>query len=324
MSMLTRNSWVKIALVALLCLVVCGGLVSCNRGCTSAVNHATSLGSSLYADYELPNVGGGTVAAQDVQDLEIDWAAGSVAVEVVPDAEADGMVVIEEPASGQVPDQERVRWGMVGQKLVVASGYERRGLCLWGCSLNAAQTQLTLRLPESTARALGTMALNAASGRYTLGPIGCEQLRISLASGHVEGEGLQASDLQMQVASGKVDLSGTFADQMTLDQASGNVAIACEGRCPSRSKIDLASGNVQLQLPEDVGFSVDVDRTSGSFDYAFSDSAKQSGSAYVHGDGTGRISVNMLSGSMTLAPLPSVAAAGGAGSATLQESRIAK
>lgn len=301
MPLLTRNTWVKITLVTLLCLLVCGGLLSCSNGCTSAINHATGLGGALFDGHQLPNVGGGTTPAQDVRDLEIDWIAGEVTIEVVPDAEADGTIAMEESTTGKMSDQDRMRWGMVGQKLVIASGYGYRGL--WSCSWSSPKTSLVLRLPESTASSLANVELNTASGRYDLSGIGCEQLRASVASGEVRGEGLRASTLRLEMASGTADLRGSFSDRVDVDVASGEATIACEGQAPSRSSIDLASGTVTMQLPEDAGFTAAIERLSGSFSYDFPGDVLQNGNSYVRGDGSCHIDATMASGRMVLKAL---------------------
>ena len=301
MALLTRNTWVKIALVALLCVVFCGSLLSCSMGCSAAVSGIAGGPNLVGVDYrQLPNVGSGSMPAQDVRDLEIDWMAGEVVVEVVPDEEADGAIVLEESASGRIPDNLRMRWGLEGQRLVVATGPSQG---LWGCSMANSGTALTVRIPASTARSLGTVELNAASGRYELDGIGCERLAVSLASGRIDGAELAARTLEVSLASGDAQLRGSFPDQLSIDAASGDVTVACESVTPARTDIDIASGDVLVELPEDAGFTARVDRVSGSFDCDLPGTMRDSDDQYVRGDGSSRIGVSMASGHVVLRAL---------------------
>lgn len=300
-----KRTWLKVTLIVMLCLLLLGSIAGCGIGCAISANHAAGIADRLASHHDqLIERGNGSVAASDVRSIEVNWAAGGATVQVVPDSEADGMVVLEETATGRLADSQRMRWAVIDQKLVVASGYDRIGFGLWGCSPTMLQSHLTLCLPESVARNLETASILAASGTYQLDDISCEELSIDLASGHLEGQGLRAGKLDIDMASGNVDLSGTFEQAVTANVASGQATIACTGSCPQRADIDMVSGIATLLLPPDAGFVTQVDRLSGLFTCDFGDS-KPSGhnATCLHGDGSSLINVSLTSGQVTVRPL---------------------
>ena len=75
MTRLTTASYVKIGLLVLLAIVLCGGIASCSARCTPSYDFDYS-----YDDVTMRETGAGTVAGADVRSISIAWAAGSAAV----------------------------------------------------------------------------------------------------------------------------------------------------------------------------------------------------------------------------------------------------
>ena len=114
---LATSTWVKIALIGLLCLGVCGWLGGCGRGgwfassplwpggvlgCAgiNAVDGALS-GLAQPGNYETTTEGTRFEAdASEVSAIEVNWLAGSGQVRVAPDSETGGKVVVEETVRG--------------------------------------------------------------------------------------------------------------------------------------------------------------------------------------------------------------------------------
>lgn len=299
-----KRTWLKVTLIVLLCLLLCGSIAGCGLGCSIAAHTATGLADQLSASYDqLSNRGNGSVAADDVHDLEIGWLAGSVTVKVVPDADAGGMVVLEETSRGKAPAESRqMRWALIDSKLVISSSYS---LGFWGCSVGVQGTDLTLQLPESTARALGTVRLASASGYHELGAISCENLSIDMASGQLKGAGIRARHLDLSMASGNANLEGSFEQRINVNMASGQATVASKDACPQRTDIDLASGNLSLLLPPDASFTAQVERMSGAFTCGFPESHALQDGTWVHGAGSNAINATMLSGNLAVQPLAS-------------------
>jgi len=109
---LATSTWVKIALIGLLCLGVCGWLGGCGRGVwfassplwpggvlgwagINAVDGALS-GLAQPGNYETTTEGTRFEAdASEVSAIEVNWLAGSGQVRVAPDSETGGKVIVE-------------------------------------------------------------------------------------------------------------------------------------------------------------------------------------------------------------------------------------
>lgn len=296
MAMLTGRSWVKIALIALLCLLICGGLLGCSIGCSIAARHAGGLAQSLYRGASLAEQGDFSVPAAEVSSLELEWLAGGI--DVVVDDELDGEVLVTgvEDLPGSMSDRNRMTWQLTDGVLQVSYGLEPSGF--FGCTARGSK-HLTLTLPRSVAQNLDVVGLTAASGTFDLGAIGCRQLDITLASGRVAGEGMKADVLDLDVASGNVSLKGRFTEQVSTSLASGNVDVQCTGMCPNQTSLDVVSGQLSFGVPADSGFTVYLDKLSGSFDCDLPNSrGSQHHDVWTYGDGRKSMAVDMTSGNV--------------------------
>ncbi|MBX9034532.1 DUF4097 family beta strand repeat-containing protein [Gordonibacter massiliensis (ex Traore et al. 2017)] len=281
MAKLTRSSYVKIALIIALGLLLfaVAGLGSM-RGCSSQ-------GFYLGGGAEMGNA---SVDAKSVKNLSISWAAGSVDVSVVDDAAGDTIELVETAPNGMTKAQQ-MRWSVSGDTLKVDYG------SWWSC-FALGQKRLEVRIPERYARNLGNVAVDGASGYYRVSGIGCDALNFKLASGEIDADDLAADTLGVDVASGQARVEGSFANRVSTKTASGQLDVVCLGTAPRQVDADLASGQTSVALPEDTGFSVKVDKASGSFASAFE--TTQQGNSYLHGDGTTSIGVHIASGQFSL------------------------
>lgn len=302
MPLLTRSTWIKIILISALCLVLCGGLISCSGKLIIAGHHAGDISERIQRSMNFSERGDFTIPAQDVQSLEIVWLAGGVNIEVVEDEAAKddaGNLQItgtESYMGAGFPMTWQVSDGMLQVSYSSTSG-------LISCS-SIGEKRLVLTLPKSVARSLKLVNLMGTSGTYQLGPIACEQLNVDLASGRVEGGSVNARAVDLDVASGDVQLSGAFTQNVDVDLASGNIRLTCPEGCPSRTSLDVASGEVTLSVPADSGITASVDRLSGSFNCDLPGGWNQTGQgATVFGDGTNSLDVNLASGTINIRAL---------------------
>lgn len=304
---LTPSSWLKIALIALLCLVLCTGVSGCFVGLQRSVNAAVGTAlrhhGAISDASSFSKAGGNRFAPDEVRTISIDWLAGEVEVVATDDSACDGMIVVQETSrrwGSDIPENERLRWKLEDGDLSLiynggAFGWNDFGL--GGCS--ASSKTLTVMVPFSCARDLGALSITGASGRYTLTDIGCDELELDLASGEASGTGLSAQMLDLTMASGNVALEGAFSGQAFFDIMSGGVDVTCTGACPSAVDIDMASGRVQFLTPpeHEQGYTVNVDRISGGFTCP---RAQQQNGLYVVGDGSATFNVDMTSGNITI------------------------
>lgn len=298
MTRLTNASYVKIGLLVLLAIVLCGGIVSCSARCTPSYDFDYS-----YDDVTMRETGAGSVAGANVQNIAIAWAAGSATVTVCDDAETNGEVVFTE--TGSAVRSHPLRWTCENGTLYISYDSLKNGI--FGCS-SFGSKQLEVKIPRSVAQALGRFELDVASGDYTVEGLACQTAKLGIASGTVEVSNVVIQNLKADIASGRVALTGDLADSLDLKMASGDANISTS-QCPKSGKLDIASGSVNVALPSQSVFELSYDALSGRIE---SDFPVRTGTPYagppnsngttVYGDVnaefTGHFDVDMASGNL--------------------------
>ena len=141
----------------------------------------------------------------------------------------------------------------------------------------------------------------------------CVELEIDTASADVNVENMTIARVDFDGASGDFDFLDCTVDTMEIDTASGDLnfcgslnTLDCDGasadcdirlsNCPNRIEMDLASGDLNLTLPEDCGFTANLEALSGKLDTDFQVSHTNKG--LVSGDGSCRIDMSAMSGNV--------------------------
>ena len=233
------------------------------------------------------------VDAGQVESLDIDWAAGSVKVLVMDDADEDGLgvIVTEEyldEESSRVPMRVELEHGELSISYAEAGTF--------GLHVDKGKS-LTVRLPQSLAASLRSVECDIASGSFEMSDLACQTLSLELASGTMDVTGVAADKLDVDVTSGNAKVSGSFAQLVEMDVASGELRVTSDV-VPGDTDIDVASGNAVLELPADASFKATVDKDSGTFKMDFD--AKQQGDVYTVGKGGSLVHVDIASGSVRI------------------------
>lgn len=293
---LARSTYVKIGLILLLCLLVCGWLGGCLRGnrtwdewgspwwplggvvscvafepLSDAVDDVAVVASDEDDGPGRTHVdawgqGSFEVDATNISAIELNWLAGNVNVLVVPDEETNGAVRATETLSGRVPE---LLWE-VSENGTLSIDYQASYGGLFGCA-NAwgAGKKLELLIPASLQDHLKRFEIDAASGDHTIdgmaGDTLCSQLDLDIASGSVAVSNVAVDGLDLTLASGRVSYEGTVAQTVTIDQASGECFLSSSATPPVDITGSLASGRVVLELPVATALTPQVEKTSGSF-----------------------------------------------------------
>ena len=241
MTRLTRSSYVKIALIVLLALMlfaVAG--VGSMRGCSQGIYFGGGT-----------EMGNASVDANSVRNLSVSWAAGSVDISVVDDGAGDVIELVETAPTGLTKAQQ-MRWSVSGGTLKVDYG------SWWSC-FALGQKRLEVRIPERYAQSLGAVTVDGASGYYRVAGIGCDTLRFKLASGEIDADGLAAASLDVDVASGQVSVALPADTGFTakVSKASGSFSSAFEtvqqggsyvhGDGSTAVHVNLASGDFRVE-----------------------------------------------------------------------------
>lgn len=143
----------------------------------------------------------------------------------------------------------------------------------------------------------------------------CEELDIDTAAATVEVSDMTLNNVDFDGASGICTFTNCTVGNMELDTASGDVRFTgkldslkcnamsanCEitvNNVPKRIDLESMSGDLDITLPEDCGFTVSMDGMSSDFSSDFQTTTTNG--HYVHGDGSCRINVEAMSGDVTI------------------------
>ena len=293
-------------------LVLCAGLL---YGCGAAGVTDTKK------DYSR---GGDTISGK-VENLDIDWTAGSVTVAY----HAEDTVILSESADREIPDDEKLLWKLDGTTLKVE--YHKTELF----KITTLAKNLTITLPENTR--LNKAEIRATSADLKIPSLRAEEAILETTSGNtdaaVEAKNVKASSTSGDVVlklTGKqdsVDLGGTSGDlrlnaeevmkakahstsgsitveakvfgSITAESTSGNVSAKAGGF--TEMKLGATSGSVDAALPVTPGFAGTISTTSGEVSSRIP--LEKNGSNYTCGDGSGKLTIGTTSGNVTLTPL---------------------
>lgn len=277
MSQLTSQSYVKIVLLILLGVVIVGAAFF-----SSCSGFRIGFGNSNFTE-----TGNAQIEASGIKDINLDWAAGSVDFTI----NEGNDIILTESSSGSFSRAQEMRWKVSGSTLSIDYGNG------FSC-MNFAQKHLEISIPKSLADNLGKIKIEGASGEYFLQGLACEELRLGLASGRINAYDMEVGDLNIDNASGEIIVTGNVSGEIKTDTASGSINIESEKEMPESINSSLASGNISISIPENDGFTVDLDKLSGNFHSDFS--TQQNGSRHVYKDGSTDIRIDIVSGNFTL------------------------
>lgn len=277
MARLTKESYTKIVLIILL-----GALLIGVAGFGTCSPFHVNFGSS-----NLSQLGEARIDQNEIQNIDIDWAAGSVDISVYDGKE----VLVTESSTGNISKSQQMRWQVSGDTLKIDYGAS------FSCGFPGTK-HLEIKVPKSLAQNMGTLDIDGASGDYHIKSIECESFKMTIASGKVDATDMVIGDLKVDVASGYALIEGEVSGELKTDVASGNINVVCEKIMPSSIDSDMASGTVVVSLPENEGFTAKIGKLSGHFESEFA--TAQNGESYVYKNGKTSIKADMASGQFIL------------------------
>lgn len=228
----------------------------------------------------------GTADPSKIRDITIEWAAGSITIQP---GDVD-VITFTESAS------ENSRYTMVtkesGGKLTIAFGQDS---IFGGISIGSIDHKdLVITVPRGWA--CSSLDIEAASAEVTVTDMAIQEVEIESASGVCTFTSCQIGSLDVDTASGNVKFTGTL-DTLEFDGMSARFTSVLDNT-PSRMTMDTMSGDMDITLPADSGFTATIDAMSSDFSSDFP--AVRQNESYVCGDGSCRISVSAMSGDVTI------------------------
>ena len=123
--------------------------------------------------------GEGTIAAPDLERIDLDWIDGNVTVVICQDA----YVSVTEKAPAELSEKTKVHW-LVSEDGKTLSIKYRGSSSFWGTTKDK-EKDLILRIPEKLIGQLQTLNINAVSSNVIVSNIVVDNIDVKTASGDV-------------------------------------------------------------------------------------------------------------------------------------------
>ena len=127
-------------------------------------------------------VGEGSIAAPNVERIDLDWIDGNVSVVICQDA----YISITEKAPAELTEKTQVHW-LVSEDGKTLSIKYRGSSSFFGTNKDK-EKDLILRIPEKLIGQLKTLSINAVSSNVTVSNIIVDNINVQTASGNVNIE----------------------------------------------------------------------------------------------------------------------------------------
>ncbi|MCM1514352.1 MAG: DUF4097 domain-containing protein [Anaeroplasma bactoclasticum] len=144
---------------------------------------------------------------------------------------------------------------------------------------------------------LSRLDIDNVSGRIDISKLYCKNdIDIDTVSGSVSLKETTANQLEIDFVSSRIDISGAIS-RMKIDGVSGNLYLTMQ-QAPQEINCDTVSGDVELIIPDNNGFTAKLDSVSGEINSNFSTSYSQKQLIYKDGGNTYRF--DSVSGDVTI------------------------
>lgn len=221
---------------------------------------------------------------QEIDSLNINWASGTIHIEGTDD---DEITVGESTVDGQKPMVLKK-----GGSTLYVEFSEDVSILSFNVGTNTTK-DLYITVPKDWD--FKKVELDGASADVEVLNLTGKEFDIDTASGNHTFQDCSLEKLEMDTASGDLNYSGSIRDKLKLSGASAQANLILLN-APKSIKIDSVSGDLNLTLPENCGFTLEKDTLSGSFSSEF-DTHGDDGKV-VHGDGECKIEVEGVSASV--------------------------
>lgn len=224
----------------------------------------------------------------DIRNIEIEWVAGIITLQA--DQNATYISIIEHSSSNS---EHKMVCKQSGQTLKIQFSEESFEFPSFGVNTDIRK-DLVITIPADWE--CNSLEIDAAAAQVILNGPSIHEFDFDSASGSCSMINCDITNIDIDTASGDIDFSGTL-DTLDCDAASANCSIEVFN-IPSSIEMDSMSGDLELILPPDAGFTCSLDAMSGSFDSDFEFGTI--GETYIHGDGNCKINVSALSGDVSI------------------------
>ena len=266
----------SLAILVLLCVLLAGMALSLFTFKISEGVDATAASLTPGNDQSF------TFSPDDIRDIEIEWAAGTITIQP-GDTE---YIEIYEKGSGnpmilrREEDELKILFDDMGVSVGISINYSK---------------DLFITVPRDWV--CGSLELEVASADLFVYDLTSRSVEFDGASGKFTFTDCTVGNLDVDTASGDIDFTGSL-NTLDCDAASADCRLTLANH-PSRIDMDSASGDLELCLPADCGFTLTLDGLSTHFTTDFSTTTVGT-NRYKSGDGGCSIDMDAMSGNVTI------------------------
>lgn len=228
-----------------------------------------------------------SVNADQVTNLNIEWVSGAITIQP-GDVEE---ITFQE--SGISDEKYTMVWKQSGNQLSIQ--FCKDTISFSGFSINNVLSKdLVITVPRDWT--CSSLEIDAASASLYVNDLTIRDVEIDSASGACTFDNCTVDSIDLDTASGDVKFYGSLKE-LDCDAASASFTGVLTN-VPSRMNMDTMSGDLDITLPADCGFTVSMDAMSSDFSSDFAYTTKNGN--YVCGDGACRINVSAMSGDVII------------------------
>ena len=208
----------------------------------------------------------GSVSAEEVSRLAIHWVAGSIRVEP-----SENATDISFRLTGEDDAKFPMVWSQSGDTLILSYNQTNK----IPISVNVRRKDLVVTVPAGWA---------------------AQDISIDNVSGDMTLTDIDVTDLTVGNVSGELDFSG-FCRSAEVSTVSGDCTLTLTA-APNSIDLDSVSGQLVVALPENTGFTANLDSLSGKLYSDFATTYQDDTMRYL--DGACKISMDSVSGDLRI------------------------
>lgn len=230
-----------------------------------------------HADTEYAVEGTAIFSPEKFHSLKIDWAAGDI---VLQSADVDSIQISETAGSEPMYITES------GKTISIQFLKHNSGVGL----KNHKSKDLTILVPQGWQ--CDKLEIDSASTEVHISDLTVYDADVDTASGKIIFDNCAVEKLDLDSASGDLEFTGCLKE-LDIDSVSANAKLKLDN-VPDLIEMDSVSGELDITLPTDAGFTLETDALSKQMTCDFE--TTHNGDRILCGDGHCRIDLSGLSG----------------------------
>ena len=228
-----------------------------------------------------------SVSTDVVQKISIEWVSGDI---LIQPGDVEEITFHEDNVNDE---KYALVWKCRNNELDIRFCAENVS-SFFGINTVTLSKDLTIVVPRDWV--CDSLEVDAASATLEVNDMTIREVDLDTASGTCEFENCTVDEIDIDTASGDIRFIGSL-DTLSCDAASASV-YAVLSNIPSRLDIDTMSGDLDITIPEDAGFTITMDTMSSEFSSDFDTTVKNG--KQVCGDGRCRINISAMSGDVAI------------------------